>query len=150
MAVRDPVEDRRKFVEAWNKTMIDIWVDRIKKLDVVDTGALMRSPISLPVQADGRFFDLTLSQSFLEYGIWQDLGTGRNTAIGNTHKKDMDGWSNKREARRWFSTKYYASVMKLRDFMALSLGREFVGLFANLDADKLRKNSNYYRSKVIS
>lgn len=130
--------------------MIDIWVDRIKKLDVVDTGALMRSPISLPVQADGRFFDLTLSQSFLEYGIWQDLGTGRNTAIGNTHKKDMDGWSNKREARRWFSTKYYASVMKLRDFMALSLGREFVGLFANLDADKLRKNSNYYRSKVIS
>ena len=62
----------------------------------------------------------------------------------------MDGWTNKRKARRWFSTKYYASVMKLRDFMALSLGREFVGLFANLDADKIRKHSNYYRSKGIS
>lgn len=37
--------------------------------------------------------------------------------------------------------------MNLRDFMAESLGREFVGLFTNLDADAHRKNSDYYRKK---
>lgn len=144
------VEERRKFVEAWNSTMIDIWQERINKLKVIDTGSLWRSPVSLPVLADGRFFDISLSQTFLEYGIWQDLGTGRNVAIGNTHKKDMDDWENKRERRRWFSTAYYSSTMKLRDVMADSLGKEFVGLFANLDADDYRKYSNYYRDKGLS
>ena len=86
--------------------MIDIWKERIFKLNVMNTGDLWRSPVKLPVRDDGRFYDIALSQKFIEYGLWQDLGTGRNTAIGNTHKKDNDGWTNKRERRRWFSTKY--------------------------------------------
>lgn len=148
--VNDTIEARRKFVEAWNKTMIDIWQEKIYKYHIIDSGNLYRSPLALAVRADGRFYDITLSQSFVEYGIWQDLGTGRNTAIGNTHKKDNDGWTNKRERRPWFSPKYYASVMNLRDFYADSLGREFVGLFANLDTDDLRRNSEYYRRKGLS
>ena len=58
----DAVDARQKFVEAWNKTMIDIWAERIYKLKVMDTGALWRSPLELPVRADGRFYDITLSQ----------------------------------------------------------------------------------------
>ena len=99
---------------------------------------------------ESRFFDITLTQTFIEYGIWQDLGTGRNTAIGNTHKRDNDGWTNKRERRPWMSPKYYASVMNLRDFYAESCGLEFVGLFANLDSDDVRRNSEYYRRKGLS
>ncbi len=148
----DAVEDRRKWVEGWNNTMVDIWQERIHKLRVEDTGELYRSPTAMRIRtdADGRFLDFELSHKFLEYGLWQDMGTGRNTAIGNTHKKDKDGWTNKREPRRWFSTKYYASTMRLKEFMADSIGKEFVGMFAKLEAEDYRKQTEYYRNKGLS
>lgn len=140
---QDAIDARRKFVEAWNKTMIDIWQERIKKLDVVDTGALWRSPLHLPVRADGRFYDITLSQTFIEYGLWQDLGTGREVPHGNPG--DI-GHDKVRQRRRWFSLKYYSSVMNLRDFMAESLGAEFKSMFcAALDSDRLRHSSSHYK-----
>ena len=126
--------------------MLDIWQERIFKLKVMDSGSLWRSPLELPVRADGRFYDITLSQTFLEYGLWQDLGVGREVPIGNGGDIGRD---KKRVRRRWFSTKYYASVMALRDFMAESLGQEFIGMFANLDADDMRRNTDYYRRKGL-
>lgn len=147
MERHDQVESRQRFVEAWNKTMIDIWQERITNLGVFDTGALFQSPIALPIKADGRFVNLELSQSFLEYGIWQDLGVGREVPHGNSGDLGRD---KKRERRRWFSTKYYSSVLKLRDFMAESLGREFVGLVADLDASKQRSATSYYKQKKWS
>lgn len=143
----DTMEGRRKFVEAWNKTMIDIWQEKIFKYKIYDTGNLYRSPLALAIRADGRFYDITLSQTFVEYGIWQDLGTGREVPIGNPG--DL-GHDKVRQRRPWFSPKYYASVMNLRDFYAESLGQEFVGMFANLDSDDLRRSSEYYRRKGLS
>ncbi len=139
----DAVEQRRQWVEGWNTTMVDIWQDRINKLHVVDTGELYRSPTALKIRtdADGRFLDFDLSHEFLEYGLWQDMGTGRNTAIGNTHKKDNDGWTNKREPRRWFSTKYYRSTMRLKEFMAESIGKQFVANISILSDIKIIINS---------
>lgn len=137
------IDERRKYVEAWNKTMIDIWQERISKLDVIDTGALWRSPLQLPVRADGRLYDITLSQTFLEYGLWQDLGTGKEVPHGNPG--DI-GRKKKRQRRKWFSTKYYSSVMNLRDFMAYSLGEEFKAMLCDaLDSDRLRHNSSHYK-----
>lgn len=148
MAQRDPIAEREKFVEGWNNTMVDIWIERIRLLDVVDTGALLSSPLQLPVRADGRFYDIALSQTFLEYGLWQDLGTGREVPIGNPG--DI-GYDKVRERRRWFSIKYYSSIMKLRDFMGRSLGDEFKSMFCDtLDADRARHNSNYYRRKGLA
>lgn len=145
--VTDTMEARRKFVEAWNKTMIDIWQEKIFKYKIYDTGNLYRSPLALPIRADGRFYNITLSQTFIEYGIWQDLGTGREVPIGNPG--DL-GHDKVRQRRPWLSPKYYASVMNLRDFYAESLGQEFVGMFANLDSDDLRRSSEYYRRKGLS
>ena len=138
------VESRRKYIEAWNKTMLDIWQERIYRLRVMHTGALWRSPLSMPVRADGRFLDVSLSQTFLEYGLWQDLGVGREVPHGNSG--DI-GREKKRQRRRWFSTKYYASVMNLRDFMAESLGSEFTGMFANIDSDAQRRSTAFYSRK---
>lgn len=145
--VTDTMEARRKFVEAWNKTMIDIWQEKIFKYKIYDTGNLYRSPLALAIRADGRFYDITLSQTFIEYGIWQDLGTGREVPIGNPG--DL-GHDKVRQRRPWFSTKYYSSVMNLRDFLAENIGEQFVGMFANLDADDLRRSSEYYRRKGLS
>ena len=146
-SVTDPIEARKKFVEAWNKTMIDIWQEKIYKYHIIDTGNLYASPKALSIKADGRFYDITLSQTFLEYGIWQDLGTGREVPIGNGG--DI-GREKVRQRRPWFSPNYYASVMNLRDFYAESLGYEFVGLFANLDSDDLRRQSDYYKKHGLA
>jgi len=59
-------EERKKFVLAFNDTMIKIWQEQITLLGVIDTGALLASPKALPLRADGRFFEVGLSQSFLE------------------------------------------------------------------------------------
>ena len=53
-------------VTAFNDTMLKIWQEQITLLGVIDTGALLASPKALPLRADGRFFEVGLSQSFLE------------------------------------------------------------------------------------
>lgn len=130
-------QEREKFVTAFNDTMLRIWQEQITLLGVIDTGALLASPKSLPVRADGRFFEVGLSQSFLEYGLWQDYGTGRETPRGNPG--DL-GRAKKRKRRRWFSRKYYASVMNLREFLEENLGREFCGILSSALSKDFRQN----------
>ena len=103
--------ERKKYVEAFNDTMIKIWQEQITLLGVIDTHQLLRSPISLPIRSDGRFYEVGLSQAFLEYGLWQDYGTGKETPRGNSGDIGRD---KVRKRRRWFSRKYYASVMNIK------------------------------------
>ena len=119
---------RQKYILAFNATMLEIWTERITLLEVIDTGLLLRSPLALPVKADGRFFEVTLSQAFLEYGLWQDYGVGRETPRGNSG--DI-GRRKVRQRRPWFSKKYYASVLNLRDFLGENIGQEFQGIIAD-------------------
>ena len=131
-------KERKKFVSAFNETMLKIWKEQMTLLDVIDTGALLASPKSLPIRADGQFIELGLSQSFLEYGLWQNFGTGKETPRGNNG--DM-GRKKVRQKKPWFSRKYYASVMNLRDFLADNMAKEFVGVVAqSLDDKYLRYN----------
>ena len=133
------IDARQKFVTAFNDTMIRIWKEKITLLDVIDTGRLLHSvPIVLAMRADGRFFEVTLMQSFLEYGLWQDYGTGRETPRGNPG--DI-GRVKKRQRRKWFSTKYYASVMNIKEFYEENLGWQFCGLISSaLSKKKFSRN----------
>ncbi len=126
--------ERQKYVAAFNATMLKIWQEQITLLGVIDTKQLLRSPLALPVRADGRFVEVTLQQAFLEYGLWQDYGTGRETPRGNSGDIGRD---KVRKRRRWFSRKYYASVMNIRDFFADNLGKEFQGIIADSFNDKV-------------
>lgn len=126
-------EEREKFVFAFNRTMITIWCEQITLLNVIDTGRLLRSLKALPVRADGRFIEIGLSQSFLEYGLWQNFGTGKEIPRGNSG--DI-GRERKRQKKPWFSRKYYASVMNLRDFLVDNIAHEFVGIVARALDDK--------------
>lgn len=121
-------KEREKYIKAWNETMLRIWQERITLLEVIDTGRLLASPVAMPVRADGRFVEVTLSQEFLEYGLWQDYGVGRETPRGNSG--DI-GRAKVRQRRPWFSKRYYASVLNLRDFFGDNLGREFQGIMAD-------------------
>ena len=132
----DPQSEREKFVMAFNDTMLKIWQEQITLLDVINTGHLLHSVSALPVNADGRFIEIGLSQLFTEYGLWQDFGTGREIPRGNNG--DI-GLEKKRVAKPWFSKKYYASVMNLHDFLADNIGQEFTGLVAKALDDNYRR-----------
>ena len=126
-------DEREKYVMAFNDTMVKIWQEQITLLGVIDTHSLLRSPTALPVRTDGRFFEVGLSQAFLEYGLWQDYGTGRETPRGNSG--DL-GHEKVRGRRRWFSRKYYASVMNIKEFFADNLGKEYQGILSDIFDDK--------------
>lgn len=121
-------DEREKYVMAFNDTMLKIWQEQITLLGVIDTHSLLRSPIALPVRTDGRFFEVGLSQAFLEYGLWQDYGTGKETPRENSGDIGRD---KVRQRRRWFSRKYYASVMNIKEFFADNLGKQFTGIIAD-------------------
>lgn len=143
MNEQQTIEERQKYVEAWNTTMTKIWQERIRKLGVYemprrkyrrDEPHLFDELRYFPVKHDGTYMQLTLHFSFPEYGIFQDLGVGREKYRGNPGdigETTRAGHERKiRERRKWFSTKWYASVMNMRDFMARSIGKSFVGICA--------------------
>ena len=105
-------------------------------MDVIDTGHLLHSVKAMPVRADGRFIGIGLSQLFTEYGLWQDFGTGKEIPRGN--HGDI-GREKKRKAKKWFSKKYYSSVLNLRDFLADNIGQAFVGVVAKALDDRYRR-----------
>lgn len=138
------IQEREKYINAFNDTMVKIWKEQIILLGVIDTGQLLESPIGIRCDKNDRITAITLSQSFLEYGLWQNYGTGRETPRGNSG--DI-GRAKVRQKRPWMSRKFFSSFMNLKDFMAESLGREFVGMVSDaLDADKMRRNSRYYQT----
>ena len=63
------IEERQKYVAAFNDTMIKIWKEQITLLNVIDTRRLLMSPMPLSTSADGRFSGVMLAQSFLKYGM---------------------------------------------------------------------------------
>lgn len=132
MTEEQAIAARQKYVTAFNSTMIKIWTEKIKALDVIDTGKLLNSVMALPIRADGRLYEISLEQSFLEYGLWQEYGTGKEVARGN--KGDI-GRKKVRKKKPWFARKYFASAMNLKDFLADSVGEEFVGMISNAWSD---------------
>lgn len=131
------LEARRKYVRAFNDTMVKIWREQIALLGVIDTGALYRSTVGISMTADGKFIDITLEQAFNTYGLFVDYGTGRNTPRGNPG--DI-GKANGRHRKRWFSRKYFASVMNIQEFFADNVGREFCRAVSNaLNPDIMRR-----------
>ena len=122
------LEARAKYVRAFNDTMIKIWKEQITLLNVIDTQRLLHSPIAVGMAADGKFSEVRLSQAFLEYGLWQDYGTGKEVPRGNSG--DL-GRPKVRKERHWFSRKYYMSVMNIKEFMGDSLGRQFQGIISD-------------------
>ena len=116
-------------------------------------------------------------EQIMQYGLWQDYGTGRETPrkssaerelahtsaeaqpgsrlrhphgnsgdIGRTNRgssesrgelarampsRDRGRRSQRRQRRQWFSRKYYASVMRLKEFYEDNVGRSFTGILSD-------------------
>lgn len=124
----EALEARRRYVTAFNSTMVKIWREKIALLGAVRTGSLFRSVVGVSMTADGKFTSISLRQEFNTYGLFVDYGTGRNTPRGNPGDIGRD---NARKRKRWFSVKYFASVMNLREFYADNLGVEIADMISN-------------------
>lgn len=142
-------EDRKKYIDAWTKMMIEIWQDKMIRLKVMHTAALYRSLNGEIKANDGSY---SISHRFLEYGIYQDIGTGRGfhaghggylevfdpvyrEAHGLNKKRKWNGPKSKgstsgkpRKPRKWFSVKYYASIMVIKEKMADMYAQDFTGI----------------------
>lgn len=74
-------EDRKRYQEEWEKMMVTIWREKIMRLHVVDTTQLHNEITGNTLSSTT---DLTTIQhKFLEYGIYQDCGTGRGYSKSN-------------------------------------------------------------------
>ena len=138
--------ERERYVRAFNATMVRIWREQITLLGVIDTGALYRSTVAIGMTADDKFTSVTLSQAFNTYGIFVDYGTGSRKGIGNPETENRaepvpdSQFHVPRRRRRWFSRKYYASVMNIQEFFADNLGREGALIISSaLSPDTMRK-----------
>lgn len=121
------MEQREKYIRAWNDTMVRIWRERITLLGVFRTGQLYSSVQNTPVRADGRFYNVSFSFSFMEYGVFQDRGTNRRYRRGNSGDTGHAEYAAKRP-RRWFSRPWYSSTENLKDFLADDAGQQFVAM----------------------
>jgi len=119
---KDSIDERIKYISAFNDTMVKIWKEKIELLDVKDTGQLLSSVVPLSLKTDAEFLNVSLSQEFLEYGVWQNYGTGKETPRGNGG--DI-GRVKKRVAKPWYFKKYYGSAMNIREFLADNLGQQW-------------------------
>ena len=128
-------DQRQKYVMAWNATMVAIWRERIQLTGAIDTGSLLDSIRGLRIieTSEGKFLDFTLSQSFLRYGIYVDAGVGRE--VYRTNPGDI-GRDKVRKPKKWFSKKYYASILNLRDFIADNIGLNALNIVSEaIDTD---------------
>lgn len=125
-------EDRQKYMDAWSDMMVTIWREKIERLHVIDTYQLHQQ-ITENVTSSGTEL-ATIQHKFMEYGIYQDCGTGRGYEKGNggnllfLDERFRDGRYEPRKPREWFSRAYFASVMVLKEQMAYMYGEEFCGL----------------------
>lgn len=103
-------EELRKFEEGWVEMMSSIWVDKIVKLHIVDTGQLIRSMEHHLVEMEG---GRVLEHSFRLYGFYVAIGVGPH---------------GKRKPKDWYFKAYRRSIEKLKHIEEEALGEKYMGV----------------------
>lgn len=144
----DVILSREKYLTGWNKLMIQIWQEQIFKLKTYRTMRLFRGLHNLSFGHDNDFSSFDSLFQYQEYGLWVDLGVGKEIPKGNPG--DI-GRQKVRKRKRWMTRKWYASTMAARDFMAESLGDEFKAVFTEaFRIDNLRRKTHHYKQMGYS
>ena len=144
-------EDRIKYQDAWAKMMVSIWREKIERLHVIDTYRLHQD-MNESLTTSGSELSI-IQHKFMEYGIYQDVGTGNGYSKGNGGYLEFldpanDNGRKHRKPREWFSRAYFASVMVLKEEMAYMYGEEFTGLLVDKIEEANRKRSTSMRSRL--
>lgn len=107
-------------IHAWADITIKIWKAKITSLNIYETGALLGSLLNaLTISAGNNVSKVEFS--FKLYGIFVDMGVGREISKGNGG--DL-GFTPTRKRKEWYSRVFYREVMKLKDILMEKYGRE--------------------------
>lgn len=128
------VEDRKKWLDAWAAMMVDIWKEKIERLQVYETWRLHESINYEQIRFGSDVFDsVSITHTFCEYGIYVDAGVGKEFKKGN--EGDL-GFTPIRQPKAWFSKKYFSSIMVLKEHISYMYGEEFCAIMADAISDK--------------
>lgn len=126
--------------KGWAEQMERIWREKISALRVVDTGALRNS---IDHTISGGNDNKTIIHTFLEYGLYQDMGVGKSykmshqgagvgLAFLDEDYRQQHNLGEPRKPRRWFSKKYYASVKVMAEVRTEMLAEDAAILVSNI------------------
>ena len=139
---RDLITDKEyeKWMKEWMDMMTTIWRDRMRKLHISPynpdrekelwrpkAGSLFGSFTKGDMKKGSGKSAIKITHEFLTYGIYVDLGTGREFG-GERNEKGQLKKATMRRPKPWFSKAYYRSVMVAKEFVAKAYGDEFKAL----------------------
>lgn len=107
-------------IRAWAEITLNIWRDRITELKIYESGELMRSLENTLYTSAGNSVE-KVEFAFKLYGIFVDMGVGREISKGNGG--DL-GFTPVRKRKEWYSRVFYREVMRLKEILAEKYGQE--------------------------
>ena len=141
-------------IEAWAKIVIDIWEEKIIQEQILDTQELFDS-LSQHLLKHSRGSIAKVEFAFKLYGIYVDMGVGKETARGNSGNLEQYSYYDdfiqskrlRRKPQSWYSKVFYGQVKKLTEILALKYSRKAAlaiseGLKSNYDQRFKSKNKH--------
>lgn len=120
-------------IRAWADIVLEKWHAKITELKVYEKGNLDDSLLYDLLLNAGEDID-KIDFSFKLYGIYVDMGVGREISKGNSG--DL-GFTPTRKPKEWYSKKFYGQVMKLREILMEQYGKAITYSLMNTMTESL-------------
>lgn len=113
--------DYKEMAQRWAEIVIERWIRKIQSLNIGSTGELLKS-LQAHVEVDSNGNPAKITFLYLYYGIFTDMGVGRNVKLGETGK------GNNRTRKPWYSSTFLKEVNTLGRCMAERYGYDAASL----------------------
>lgn len=131
-----------EILQQWAEIVIQRWISKISRLDVIETSELMRSFTS-QVYTDASGDADKVAFTFLYYGIFPDMGVGKGVTYDQVRQSN-------RTPKPWYSKQFFNEVKKLGYIMAEKYGEkalEAISMIENKGSLVIEKNDEaWYKS----
>lgn len=152
---------KKQTLQAWADVTIQMWEEKVLMLDVWDEGFLYKSFVNhVLAQSSGDV--QRIDYVFKLYGIYSDMGVGREVSRGNSGDLEEYAYFNygsmshqlKRKAKPWYSSIFYREMKKLSEYLAVNYGvAATVAMVENISGGDIYDRRFKYpvqRGKMIS
>ncbi len=105
-------------IAAWADIVLKIWKQKLTELQIYESGDLYSSLLTTLLASSGD--NVTrIDFSFKLYGIFVDMGVGREIFAGNPGDVPTI-----RKRKEWYSRIFYREVMRLKEILAEKYGAQ--------------------------
>jgi hypothetical protein len=131
-----------QIADAWAKITVKVWKDKMAKLKIGNSRALMDSFIHEVISSFGGDL-MKIEFAFKYYGKFVDMGVGKGVKIGSVKEsatsRRLEGkmMGNRRRPKKWYSKTFSAEVMRLTEIMQ----REYLSKYVAVIMENISDNS---------